>query len=390
VQHGGGELSELADRLRGRFAEIEEAILACIKQLSEPIGDEDPAYLEGMRHAVVEALSYGIEGIEGRTERAAAIPPGAAMQARRAARAGVRLDTVLRRYAAGNKVLEEFIVAEAGDLPGQVLCRILRDQGPRVDRLMGAVAAEYEEERRRAKDPSVNRFTDRVLRLLAGGSEGVAEINYDFDAWHTGLILLGRGADSAARVLVKRLGYRSLHLERDTEMAWAWLGSSGQPAIATLERSLADNLPVGASLAIGEPRAGLEGWRLTHREAQVALQVMLQRPQTLTRGSDVALLAGVLRDDTLVRSLLDTYLGPLETRGNSGRALRETLAAYFAAGGNAAAAAVSLGVTRHTVQRRIRAVEQSIGHHLHSCHAELQVALRLDELDWPTGTRNSV
>jgi len=391
VGDGSDERWELARRLRNRFAEIESAILARIRRLSEPVGDEDPAYLDGLRRAVAEGLSYGIECIEHGVERPAPIPPGAARQARRAARTGVRLDTVLRRYVAGNKALEEFILDEAGALPRQALCQILRDQGPQVDRLMEAVAVEYEEERRRATSSSVERFADRVLRLLEGsGLESAADLDYDFDAWHVGMILRGAEAGATARTLARQLGYRSLHLERDAETAWAWLGSRRQPSIARLESSLTATLPAGTSLAIGGPRRGLDGWRLTHREAQVALEVMLKKPRTVTRGSDAVLLAGVLRDETLVRSLLDTYLAPLEARADAGRGLREALEAYFAAGGNAAAAAASLGVTRHTVQRRIRAVEQAIGRHLHHCQAELQVALKLCELDRHCPTRYSV
>ncbi len=61
--------------------------------------------------------------------------------------------------------------------------------------------------------------------------------------------------------------------------------------------------------------------------------------------------------------------------------LRETLRAYFAAGFNAATAAAALEVDRHTVQRRLRKVEEALGRLLHTCHAELEVALSLEELD---------
>ena len=49
--------------------------------------------------------------------------------------------------------------------------------------------------------------------------------------------------------------------------------------------------PAGVSSAIGEPGKGLDGWRLTHRQAQAAMRIALRRPQRLTRYADVALLA---------------------------------------------------------------------------------------------------
>lgn len=373
--------AELAGRLRGRALEIEKAIFRRIRGLSEPVGDDDAIYIEGLRNAVAEALEYGIECIERGGEWPAPVPSGTGRQARRAARDGVRLDTVLRRYVAGSKLLEEFVVVEAEDIPRQVLRQILRDQGPQVDRLMASAAAEFREELERTRRSSVEKLAHRVIHLLAGdGFEDAVDLDYDFDAWHVGMILMGEHADAAGRAFVERLGYRSLRVERDRETVWAWLSCAQQAVLANLDRALVATMPADTSLAMGEPRRGLDGWRLTHHEAQVALQVMLRRPQRCTRGRDVVLLAGVLRDEALARSLLENYLAPLEEHGETGQILRETLRAYFSTGGNAAAAAAFLGVTRHTVHRRIRTVEQKIGQHLHSCHAELEVALQLNEL----------
>jgi DNA-binding PucR family transcriptional regulator len=108
---------------------------------------------------------------------------------------------------------------------------------------------------------------------------------------------------------------------------------------------------------------------------------MLRKPQRLTRARDAILLAAVLRDDGLARSLAQTYLEPLEGHGDSGTVLRETLRAYFSAGLNAATAAAALEVDRHTVQRRLRKVEEALGRLLPECHAELVVALGLEELE---------
>src|ERR1019366_2130810 len=140
------------------------------------------------------------------------------------------------------------------------------------------------------------------------------------------------------------------------------------------------------SLAIGEASVGIDGWRLTHRQAQAAMLVALRRPQRITWYSDVALLAAVLRDQELARSLVEVHLSPLEDQKDGGAVARRTLRAYFAAGCNAATAAAALGVNRHTVERRLHTVEEKLGRLLHTCHAELEVALRLDELESPEGT----
>jgi DNA-binding PucR family transcriptional regulator len=60
--------------------------------------------------------------------------------------------------------------------------------------------------------------------------------------------------------------------------------------------------------------------------------------------------------------------------------LRETVRAYLAAERNATSAAAALGVARHTVESRIRRAEGQLGRLLPACVAEIEVALRLDEL----------
>jgi hypothetical protein len=281
--------------------------------------------------------------------------------------------------------LEEFLVAEARDIPQKTLCRILNDQGPQVDRLLEAVAAEYERELEQVEGSSTQRRADQVRRLLSGDDdlEDGLDLEYDFEIWHVGMILTGPKAENAARLVSERLGYRLLHVPRDRDVVWGWLGSSQQPAIANLVRSLPESLPAGIALAIGEPREGFEGWCLTHREAQMALQVMRRKPERFTRGRDVVLRAAILRDETFVRSLLDTYLAPIKDHGRLGSKLPETLRVYYSVGESTSIAAEDLGISRQTVRQRLRAVQEVLEQPLYTCNAELRVALQLDELIGP-------
>ncbi len=377
--------AELADRLRGRCHEIEKTVLARVRRLADPINGLDSVHSGGLGCAVAGAVCYGIEGIEKGADWPVLIPPSTARQARRAAQDGVSLDVVLRRYAAGNKALEEFIVAEAEGVPSGVLCEILSDQAPRIDRLLEFVAGEYKEEYEQTRRLPSRRRADRIVRLLQ--SDGPAcpnDLDYNFDDWHVGLILMGAGAELAARTCAERLGYRLLQAPRDSETTWGWLSSGTQPVAGKLAAFLGETMPAQVSAAIGEPRLGLEGWRLSHREAQMALRVMLCSRQRVVRGRDVILHVAVMKDDTFARSLVDAYLVPLKRHANA-RKLLEALRAYLATGGNAAAAAASIGVARHTVQRRIRTVEETLGRPFHSCFAELHIALQIEELEAARG-----
>ena len=373
---------ELVARLRGRLAEIEDAIFARARTLSASVGKEDPEYVAGLRATVSESLDFALAHIEEGEDWTGPIPSTAAEQARRAARAGVRLDTVLRRYAAGDRLLGDFIMDEDDRFPTHVLRKVLRAHGPQVDRLMAAVATEYMDEVARMKRSPTQRLAERVQRLVAGESPAdIGGLEYTLDAWHLGLIVKGAKAEACVRALAAGLDSQVLVVPRGDGIVWTWLGSRRPLAAPDLERQLSNGIAGDATLAVGEPRHGLDGWRLTHREAQAAQEVMLRKPQRLTRARDVTLIAAVLRDDALAKSLFETYLAPLEGHGDSGSVLRETLRAYFSAGSNAATAAAALGVDRHTVQRRLRKVEEALGRLLPDCHPELVVALSLEELE---------
>ncbi len=353
-----------------------------MEELAEAVEGDDPEYRAGLRATVAEAFDYALLGIEGGEEWQGAIPAAAAAQARRAARNGTGLDTVLRRYAAGDRLVGEFIMDEAAGLPSEAMREVMRTHGPHVDRLMAAVAAEYMDELELIRRSPAQRKAELVQRLLAGdGSTESAALGYEFDAWHLGLIVTGPRPDVAARTLAAGLARHPLVVARGNDSAWAWLGGGGRLAVAELESYLGAGVLGEVSVAAGEPRHGLDGWRLTHHEAKAARQVTMRRSQPLTRASDVVLLAAVLRDEMLARSLRETYLAPLDERGDSGPVLRETLRAYFNAGFNAATAAAALQVDRHTVQRRLRKVEEALGRLLDTCHAEIEVALQLEELE---------
>jgi hypothetical protein len=195
------------------------------------------------------------------------------------------------------------------------------------------------------------------------------------------VILVGIDPEVAVHSLATAIGRRPLVIPRDDGVTWAWLGGATELPAADVERVVHVSVPEDVSVAIGEPRKGIDGWRVTHREALAGLQVMRRRPQRMIRGSKVILLAAVLRDEGLVEALRQTYIVPLSEEGDSERVLYETLRAYFSTGGNAVTSAALLGVNRQTVQRRIRRIEERLGRLLSTCQGELEVALSLEQLD---------
>jgi DNA-binding NarL/FixJ family response regulator len=221
-----------------------------------------------------------------------------------------------------------------------------------------------------------------VRRLLTDEravSDGI--LGYGLTAWHLGLIGTGSDTERILKSLQSELDCQLLCVEHDAESICAWLGGQQKSVIRDLARLASVKWPKGASLAVGEPREGLDGWRRTHREALAALPVARRRSQRLTKCADVVLEAAVLKDDVLMRSLKDVYLAPLDSLGIGADTARKTLSAYFATGHNVKAAADRLRVDRRTVWYRLSRIAERLDRLPGEPRAELDVALRVEALN---------
>jgi PucR C-terminal helix-turn-helix domain/GGDEF-like domain len=259
------------------------------------------------------------------------------------------------------------------------LRRMLGAQQAIVERLLDSLGAESDGEIEDARPSAGQRDVKRVERLLGGGSPDTSQIAYDFEGHHLGAIAKGPGAGEALRALAGSLDRRLLLVGRQEQTVWAWIG--GRDGLNDLDatlRSLA--VPPQTSLALGEPGHGVEGWRLTHRQAKAALGVIGRRPSALVRYREVAVLAAALGNELLTASLRELYLVPIEAERDGGKMYRATLRAYFVSQRNASSAAALLGVSRHTVTNRLRALEECIGRPLPSCMSELEIALAIHDL----------
>lgn len=401
----GNGVGTVVRALRARHGEIERAVFARVREaVPDLAGDVDSEYMQGLRVAVGAAVEFGLTGIEQEGE-SAEIPREAVTQAHLAARNGVSLEAVLRRYIVGHALLWDYVMEEADRLQRtgrpSGLREMSRAQAALLDRLVVGVTREHMAELARAGRSREQRLLERVRMLLAGEQpERDAarnmldpDLDYDLDGEHLGVIASGAAGEMMLREIAQNMDRRLLCIPYGERMWWAWLGGRHVHQRGDFERALSISADrAGASMqegagrtagvcfVVGEPARGLEGWRLTHRQAQAALLVSVRRSRPLTRYVDVALLAAALSDDTLARSLTDIYLSPLEDARGNGPVLRETLRVYLAAQRSASSAAVALDVSRSTVESRLRTIEERLGRTLSSCPAELEVASRLDEL----------
>lgn len=385
-----GVRTALRAGLRQRQSEIEQAVLTRVMAVPDPPRILEPEYAEGLRAAVAAAVEFGLAAVEAGDEGFPPLPISLLAQARLAARAGVGLDTVLRRYVAGYVVLGDFILEEAeadGRLRVPDLQRLLRAHASLFDRLLATVSADYAREADGRLSAPGRRRAERIKRLLDGELIDLSELEYDFDEWHTGTIASGRGANALVGELGAALDCRLLVVRPDEVTTWAWLGARRPVDPSELEGLVSATATERVAVAVGGAGRGIEGWRRTHLQAAAALPVALRGKAPLTLYSEVALLASALRDDLLVASLRESFLAPLERERDGGRAARETLRAFLAAGRNVSSAAAALGVNRHTVTSRLRAIEERIGAPLDSCAADIELALELEALGDPAPRR---
>jgi len=370
--------TELARRLRARKAEIEDAIVTRVRAIPDPDDAQDPAYTEGQRAAVAAAVEYGLAAVE-RGERDELLPV-LLTQARLAARSGVSLDTVMRRYLAGHTLFADFVIevaAECGPSAGAALRDVLRFQATVFERLLALVTEEHGREPSGRLTSAEARRAAHVEQLLAGEPSGEAELGYDLDAHHLAVVA-GAGADAALRELATALDRRLLTVRRREGVLWAWLGGRRDIRRADLTRTVERVWPGGVPIALGEPGRGPTAWRLSHRQAKAAWTVAERSGEGIALYTSVALLASMLRDELLCTSLHRIYLAPLKEERDGGEVALETLRAYFTAGRNVSSAAAALGVTRQTVGNRLRAVEDTLEQSLLQCAAEVEAALRLE------------
>jgi GGDEF-like domain len=212
-----------------------------------------------------------------------------------------------------------------------------------LERLIATIAHEYRLEQELTERSPERHRAELVQRLLAGAPVDADELGYELDAWHLCVIATGANAEKAVRGLAAALGRELLPIAHDGEL-WAWLGGQRKLMIADVERVLSAQELAGVSLAIGEAARGIEGWRLTHREAKAAQLVARHRPpRGLTRYLGVALDATALQDEALADSLIERYLSPLDDmRIGTGATRRRMLRAYFKAEHNASSTAAAL------------------------------------------------
>lgn len=147
--------------------------------------------------------------------------------------------------------------------------------------------------------------------------------------------------------------------DRDVQQAVDRLGTvlGGTPA------GTEPGWQAGWQLGVGQSGVGPVGVRASYEEATEALDLArrlgLRRPVVFA--SELLVYTVLLRDRSAVTALIDRLLSPLLTARGGAAPLLKTLAAYFAVGGNTAAAARRLHLSVRAVTYRLDRIAQLTG-----------------------------
>lgn len=376
--------ADLCARLRTRLSEVEESIATKLTgtELGSSVAGE-PDLERGQRESIRACVDLTLLAIELDSDwDEVSVPPAAVMQVQRVGRLGLSLQAVLSRYTDGYAVLWDYLLEEieATEMPEDERAALLRSTSRRLAlvaaKVLPLAAAKHTEAAALGSQSRQERAAAIAEALLNCAPVSTDELPYDVEGRHVAIVATGAGAEVVVRRLLASEGRSSLVLPRADGAIWAWLQTDKVPDLAAQRIDRAD----GVRVAVGEQASGRAGFRASHRQAQAAMAVALCQRNFITRYADVLLLVPAVADRECGDSLISIYLSPLEESRERNPSLKETLRAYFESELNTSATAARLNVDRRTAMTRLREIEERLGFMIHVRHAELEVALRLDEL----------
>jgi hypothetical protein len=376
----------MIEALGTRRQQLQEDLLARIYAISDPTQVAEHEYVVGLRASAAAGVDYAFEAMEAAAAGAEPpeVPSQLLVQAHLAARNEVSLDTVLRRYFSGNTIITDMLLEESerAGLARDELKKLLRGLAAALDRLMARVGEEYTREAERRPRSGARGCAELVDKLLSGELQEASELRYSLECWHLGFVCSAADPGSSARAIADDLDRALLLASPSEDLCWVWLGGSRpfdpeDVELLVCRAAQADSAVIG----FGEPAHGITGWRLTHRQAASALPVAKRSPQQVSRYSEVSLIASALHDELLGRTLHQLFLEPLGLERDEGSVAKRTLRAYFESSRNVSSTAAVLGVTRRTVSNRLAAIERRVGRPLSRFSAEIETAIRLEELE---------
>jgi DNA-binding PucR family transcriptional regulator len=298
------------------------------------------------------------------------------LYARDVARRGQDVSVLLRAYELGHqhfwaqwttrfsrRAADPSVLAELYDVSARFLFSYF-------DAVPAAVTREYQLELQRHVATADARRAEVVRQLLAGAPIDVrgaeAELGHSIaEGDHAAVILESTrpGSPPGEGDARRAVGPAALIVAGDSGRLWV----PEEPPLA--------RLPRGLRAGVGDPGEGVDGFRASHREAEIALRH--GHGPGVVRYRDVAMASLLGADAARAQRFVRRELGRLAEDGPSVARLRATLRAFLAENSNQARTARRLEVHYNTVTYRLRQAEELLGRPIAERRLELETALLL-------------
>jgi DNA-binding PucR family transcriptional regulator len=280
------------------------------------------------------------------------------------------------------------------DLTLALVARLVDVTFDYIDQVSMQVIATYQRERDHWLLGQAAKRAARVHALLASNPADMdaaeSALGYRLRARHLGVVAwlsgepdaaksmaeLERLASTAARTLKAR--GQPLFVPRDEALAWIWLPLAQDTQITreALEAAFHDKAR-SLRVSVGEPAAGLDGFRRTHLQAvQTQNLALIATPGTrVTAFAEVGALALICSDRDTARSWVLATLNDLAIDDEPHARLRETLQLYLTTGSYTVTAERML-LHKNTAQYRVGKAEEALGAPIGERRADVELALR--------------
>jgi DNA-binding PucR family transcriptional regulator len=402
-----GCITELAARLAERLPELASDVMHYIEQsLPQLRGDARTAELfrasaEGNIGTVLTALRYdfALESVDA--------PHAALEHARRLAQQDVTVNALVRSYRLGQGRLSDLIfeAVRTTNIPPAdqvaVLQQVTVTLFAYVDRISQQVIAAYEEEHDRWLEGQNSIRAIRARELLAGKKiidvdTATASIRYPLRWHHLAVVVWYPDAradgDELPRLqrFLAELGQAAgaaatpLFVAENRATGWGWLPykAPSDDAVSTI-RALTARRPDSPNVAIGITGLGIDGFRRSHEQAQLARSVGAtctsdQGPTVLAAGDPGVSMAALLAGDIdKARDWVADTLGELAGDNENDARLRETLRVFLRCGSSYKLAAEELTLHFNTVRYRVGRAVARRGRPIDDDRLDVEMALLL-------------
>jgi GGDEF-like domain len=217
----------------------------------------------------------------------------------------------------------------------------------------------------------------RVAEILAGRVSGDDGLGYDLSLEHLAVIAWNQDAAATLKALARYCARQLLIAESPDGCVWGWCGAREPLTSSAMSELVAWQDQQAGYVAVGEPAAGVGGFRRSHEQANEARKLALILGKSVVRYDDIAVITLALRDRTVAAAFVARELGELASSEIRTREWRETLRVFLENGQSVTATQALRGLNRSTVRHHLDMAQKLLRYRIAARSAELLVALRL-------------